>query len=581
MKVKADRLWLDALSDLLNRSHLFQPDELAEAVGLAVSRLGLRSTVYLVDDEQRALHPVPQADRPVPVSLDLDGSVPGRVFCLVRSMPVGNGDGWWVPMVNGTDRLGVIEFASAEVVDVHDDLTRQRCEMLAGLVGHLITVTAPKGDSLYQVRRSQPMSTGAELLSHMLPPLTSSCERLAISAILEPCYDVGGDGFDYAIDGPMARMLILDAVGHGLGAGITCTVAMAAIRAARRAGHGLYAQARAVDAALLEQFSDARFATSVLAELNMDTGTLRYINAGHPAPLLLRAGRVIRELPAGRRLPLGMGAPAKLNGIGPNYIDSFIVKVGGTYHDFTKNETTKYIEHATATSLTGPWRFVGTGNWAGWGSGLEGSALVQLPDGSWRIYFDQYTAGRYWYADSSNLTSFSAKTRLPGLSGTVRHFTVLRESVGDRSALPTGNRSLQSANYPTRYVRHRDNLGSVEEVNPSSTVTARRDATFQIVAGLANSACYSIQSVNRPGSYLRHYDFVLTLQQNDGSATFAGDATFCSRTGLAGGAAFSLESYNHPGYYIRHYNFALRLDRFVTGSTFAGDASFTVTPPLA
>lgn len=274
-------------------------------------------------------------------------------------------------------------------------------------------------------------------------------------------------------------------------------------------------------------------------------------------------------------------APAKLNGIGPNYIDSFIVKVGSTYHDFTKNETTKYIEHATATSLTGPWRFVGTGNWAGWGSGLEGSALVQLPDGSWRIYFDQYTAGRYWYADSSNLTSFSAKTRLPGLSGTVRHFTVLRESVGDRSALPTGNRSLQSANYPTRYVRHRDNLGSVEEVNPSSTVTARRDATFQIVAGLANSACYSIQSVNRPGSYLRHYDFVLTLRQNDGSATFAGDATFCSRTGLAGGAAFSLESYNHPGYYIRHYNFALRLDRFVTGSTFAGDASFTVTPPLA
>lgn len=306
MKVKADRLWLDALSDLLNRSHLFQPDELAEAVGLAVSRLGLRSTVYLVDDEQRALHPVPQADRPVPESLDLDGSVPGRVFCLVRSMPVGNGDGWWVPMVNGTDRLGVIEFASAEVVDVHDDLIRQRCEMLAGLVGHLVTVTAPKGDSLYQVRRSQPMSTGAELLSHMLPPLTSSCERLAISAILEPCYDVGGDGFDYAIDGPMARMLILDAVGHGLGAGITCTVAMAAIRAARRAGHGLYAQARAVDAALLEQFSDARFATSVLAELNMDTGTLRYINAGHPAPLLLRAGRVIRELPAGRRLPLGM-----------------------------------------------------------------------------------------------------------------------------------------------------------------------------------------------------------------------------------------------------------------------------------
>jgi hypothetical protein len=274
-------------------------------------------------------------------------------------------------------------------------------------------------------------------------------------------------------------------------------------------------------------------------------------------------------------------APVALSGIGPNYIDSFIVKVGNTYHDFTKNETTKYIEHATATSLTGPWTFVGTGNWAGWGSGLEGPALVQLPSGSWRIFFDQYSAGHYYYADSSNLTSFGSKVELAGLSGTVRHFTVLRESVGDTSVLPTGNRSLQSSNYPTRYVRHRNNLGYVEVVSSASTASERQDATFQIVSGLANSSCYSLQSVNYPGYYLRHYNFVINLNQNDGSSTFAGDATFCSRTGLAGGSTFSFESYNHPGWYLRHYSYALRIDQYVAGTTFAGDASFTVTSPLA
>jgi sigma-B regulation protein RsbU (phosphoserine phosphatase) len=42
----------------------------------------------------------------------------------------------------------------------------------------------------------------------------------------------------------------------------------------------------------------------------MDTGVLRYINAGHPAPLLLRSGHVVRELPAGRRLPLGIDPAA-------------------------------------------------------------------------------------------------------------------------------------------------------------------------------------------------------------------------------------------------------------------------------
>ncbi len=269
--------------------------------------------------------------------------------------------------------------------------------------------------------------------------------------------------------------------------------------------------------------------------------------------------------------PVALGIPA-------NYIDSFIVKIGGTYHNFLKNESTKYIEHATATSLSGPWRFVGTGNWAGWGSGLEGPALVRLPDNRWRIYFDQYGAGRYYYADSADLNSFGAKVELPGLSGTARHFTVLREESGDGTAVPTGARSLRSANFPDRHVRH---LGGVTRIDPVSTSTERADATFTIGAGLAHGDCYSFQSVNNPGHYLRHYNMRVVLQRDDGSAVFRGDATFCARAGLAGGGTTSFESYNFPGRYLRHYNYELRIDPRAAGSVFAGDASFTVTAPLS
>ncbi|MFI7130486.1 glycoside hydrolase family 43 protein [Nonomuraea sp. NPDC050153] len=268
-------------------------------------------------------------------------------------------------------------------------------------------------------------------------------------------------------------------------------------------------------------------------------------------------------------------------GIPANYIDSFVVKAGSTYHNFLKNETTKYIEHATATSLTGPWTFTGTGNWAGWGSGLEGPALTRLPDGRWRIYFDNYTGGRYYYADSSNLASFGAKVELPGLSGTARHFTVLREDSGDATAVPTGNRSLRSANFPDRYVRHRDQLAYVDPLSASSSLTDRQSATFTVTAGLAHSGCYSFQSVNQPGYYLRHYNLRLTLQRDDGSAIFRSDATFCGRAGLAGGGTTSFESYNLPGRYLRHYNYEMRLDLREPTSVFASDASFTVTSPLA
>jgi phosphoserine phosphatase RsbU/P len=307
MTSDVERLWLEALTSVLDRSHLFQPDELAPAVAAAMSPLGVHTTIYLVDDEQRALRAIPHHDRPVTEPLSVDATVAGRAFAMVHSIPAGGGRGWWVPMVNGTDRLGVIEFAFDEGVDTSDRLLRRRCETMAGLVGHLITVTAPKGDFLFQVRRSRPMSDGAELLSQLLPPLTASCERLTISAILEPRYDVGGDGFDYAIDGPVAHMMIFDGVGHGLKAGLAYTVAVIAIRAARRAGQSLYAQAKAADTVLLEQFgAEARFVTAILAELNMDTGVVRYINAGHPAPLLFRDGTFVRELPGGRRTPLGV-----------------------------------------------------------------------------------------------------------------------------------------------------------------------------------------------------------------------------------------------------------------------------------
>ncbi len=267
-------------------------------------------------------------------------------------------------------------------------------------------------------------------------------------------------------------------------------------------------------------------------------------------------------------------------GIPTNYIDTFVVKSGSTYHAFAKNETTKYIEHATAASLTGPWTFTGTGNWSGWGSGMEGPALTQLPNGQWRIYFDNYAAGNYYYSDSPNLTTWSTKVALPGLSGVARHFTVLRENVGDSTAVAAGNRSFASLNVAGYYLRHRNYAGYINPLSSASPAADRADATLTVGTGLANANCYSLQASNLAGYYLRHNNYQIVLAQNDGSAGFASDATFCGRAGLGGGSSVSFESYNYPGFYLRHSNYALRIDRSDGTSTYNGDASFTVTSPL-
>jgi sigma-B regulation protein RsbU (phosphoserine phosphatase) len=308
-----ERPWFEAFKTLLDHAHLVTPDRLATLVDEATGRLGLRTTIWVVDYEQESLHALPVSGRETPGPVAVDGSVRGRAFTAVASRHADEAgtDRWWVPMVDGTDRLGVIEFCPAAPSSSadRDDLV-VRYELLAGLVGHLLATVSARGDHLERIRRTRPMSIASELLWRQLQPLTSSCEQAVVTAILQPCYEVGGDGFDYVLENNRAHLVVLDAMGRGLRAGLACAVALAAIRAGRRAGAGLEDQARAADAALLEQFPDSRFATALLAELDLDSGRLLYLNAGHPEPLVLRGRHPVRSLSGGRRMPLGIEDPA-------------------------------------------------------------------------------------------------------------------------------------------------------------------------------------------------------------------------------------------------------------------------------
>src|SRR4029079_9323438 len=95
--------------------------------------------------------------------------------------------------------------------------------------------------------------------------------------------------------------------GHGLDAGLLATVAVAAYRNSRRQGLDLPDTVRFIDAAIASTFGPERFVTAVLAELDLRSGRMRWHNAGHPAPLLLRGGRVVKVLETEPGLPLGLG----------------------------------------------------------------------------------------------------------------------------------------------------------------------------------------------------------------------------------------------------------------------------------
>ena len=134
--------------------------------------------------------------------------------------------------------------------------------------------------------------------------------------------------------------------------------------------------------------------------------------------------------------------------------------------------------------------------------------------------------------------------------------------------------SVQSMNFPDRYIRHRNWLGYIE---PPTNDLGRKDATFKIVPGLADR-CVSFESHNLPNHFLRHEGYRLKLALRQNEPLFREDATFCVVTGLADPNGVSFESVNNPGHFIRHRNLELWLDR-QDGNEFSKDATFRVKSP--
>jgi hypothetical protein len=156
-------------------------------------------------------------------------------------------------------------------------------------------------------------------------------------------------------------------------------------------------------------------------------------------------------------------------------------------------------------------------------------------------------------------------------------------------ALPVGGRrSLQvtTPGYTDRYLRHMNSLAYTEVVNAGSSALLKNDATYTVRAGLAGSGCYSFESVNFPGQYLRHQASRVRNSPDDGSALMRADATWCARSGLTGGGV-SLESYNFRGSYLRHHNSEVWLSNGAGGAAYnapglwTADSTWNIAAPWA
>ncbi len=299
-----------ALAEILVQAKLAPAGELPELAGRASALFGASDAqILLVDHGQRVLVPMLPSGA-VGEPLAVDSTLPGLAFRRVEVQEVDTEHGrrLWIPLLEGIDRLGVFGLTVA----AGDPLADARAHWLAALLAELVVTKGLNSDAIARVARRRPMSLAAEMQWALMPPLTAGTDRVVVSAMLEPAYEVGGDAVDYALETDMAHVAVLDPMGHDLAASVCASLAIAAYRNVRRAGGTLPEMADAIERAIAGQFAQQHFTTAILATLDLRTGRLRWIDAGHPPALLLRGGQLVKTLEARPDPPLGIGLTAQV-----------------------------------------------------------------------------------------------------------------------------------------------------------------------------------------------------------------------------------------------------------------------------
>ncbi|GAA4531197.1 MULTISPECIES: PP2C family protein-serine/threonine phosphatase [Nonomuraea] len=312
----------NALSGLLRDGQQATLEDLPNLAARHAPQVGVRQClIYLADLQQSTLRLLAERDGPYghpgapddvtedkpPDDLRIDATYGGRAFQEVRILrkPAERGmECWWVPLLNGAERLGALRV----LVERPDDVAEEDVLDLAQLLALLVAGRRSFSDSYTRLVRSRRMNVAAEMLWHLMPPLTFANAEVTIAGVLEPAYEIGGDAFDYALGDEIVHLAIFDAMGHDVAAGLAANLVMAASRNLRRDGACLAATSEGIENMLLREFGEtARFVTAIMADFDLRTGMLSWVNRGHHPPVLIRAGRWVTTLDCPPTAPFGLG----------------------------------------------------------------------------------------------------------------------------------------------------------------------------------------------------------------------------------------------------------------------------------
>ncbi|UYN83362.1 MAG: SpoIIE family protein phosphatase [Microcella sp.] len=143
---------------------------------------------------------------------------------------------------------------------------------------------------------SQELSRASEVQQGLLPQKLLSMPGWSIAGVCIPARAVGGDFYDWYPVGEGAAITLADAMGKGIGAAIIAATVRAVLRSASRFGDVAGAVDAASAALSIDLDSAGVFVTAFHGRLDMDSGVLSYVDAGHGLSVIAHADGTSQRL---------------------------------------------------------------------------------------------------------------------------------------------------------------------------------------------------------------------------------------------------------------------------------------------
>ena len=169
-----------------------------------------------------------------------------------------------------------------------------------------------------QFRRQQEMEVDLRvargLQTRFLTHPPPAVPRFAFHATCRMCREVGGDYYDFIPLGDERIAIVIgDAAGHGLGAALLATDARAAVRSCLKQGDDIERCLYEVNNIVQADTDDEMFMTMIVGVLDARRRSFRFATAGHPMPLVVHDGQLLRLPLIGSNIPLGIRRDIRFN----------------------------------------------------------------------------------------------------------------------------------------------------------------------------------------------------------------------------------------------------------------------------